>query len=100
LTTQSRWMILTPPAVLVGFLVMTLMARRVPLDPALLVGVYIGLSAALGAILDFRNMRDAFLAMLPPVLGGAVMFGILGLLGTQLNAANLIVLPLVLGIGV
>jgi hopanoid biosynthesis associated RND transporter like protein HpnN len=100
LTTENRWLVLAPPAAIIGFLAMTLVARRVSVDPVILVATYIGLSAALGAILDFRNMRDAFMAMLPSILGGCLMFGILGLLGTQLNAANMIVLPLVLGIGV
>jgi predicted RND superfamily exporter protein len=40
------------------------------------------------------------LAMIPPVAGGLMMFGMLGLCGLDLNPANLIVLPLILGIGV
>lgn len=39
-------------------------------------------------------------ALIPPVLGGAMMIGLLSLLQIDLNPANLIVLPLILGIGV
>lgn len=64
------------------------------------VGLY-----ALGVVLltllfDFRNIRDALLALLPAAAGAALMFGILGLLRVDLNPANLIILPLVIGIGV
>ena len=38
--------------------------------------------------------------MVPPITGGLLMLGVLGLTGIDLNPANLIVLPLVLGIGV
>ncbi|MBN1908747.1 MAG: MMPL family transporter [Pirellulales bacterium] len=50
--------------------------------------------------LDFESIGYTLLAMLPLGLGMAQMFGILGLLGIPLNPANMIVLPLILGIGV
>lgn len=50
--------------------------------------------------IDFRHLGHALLAMLPVGLGTAQMFGLLGILGIPLNPANLIVLPLILGIGV
>jgi len=60
---------------------------------------------ALAAILmvlyfDFRSLRYTLLAMLPLGLGMAQLFGILGILGLPLNPANMIVLPLILGIGI
>jgi len=60
---------------------------------------------ALAAILlvlyiDFRSLRLTFLAMVPLGIGMLQMFGILGLLNIPLNPANIIVLPLILGIGV
>jgi predicted RND superfamily exporter protein len=100
LKSDTKWLVLAPPAVIVAFLAMTLVARRVTLNPVLLVTTYIAMSAAMAAILDARNLRDGILAMMPPVLGGVTMFGVLGLLGVNLNAANLICLPLILGIGV
>ena len=64
--------------------------------------------AALSALLvilvvlwfDFRDIRQALLAVLPLVLGVGQTFGLMGLLGIDLNPANLIGVPLVLGIAV
>jgi predicted RND superfamily exporter protein len=50
--------------------------------------------------LDFRSLRHTLLAMLPLGLGILQLFGILGLLDVPLNPANMIVLPLILGIGI
>ncbi|MHB1037882.1 MAG: MMPL family transporter [Pirellulales bacterium] len=49
---------------------------------------------------DFRNLRDLFLSVLPLVLGMLQTFGLMGLLNIPLNPANMIALPLILGIGV
>ena len=51
-------------------------------------------------VLDFGNLGNALLAMLPVSLGMLLMFGLLGLLNIPLNPANMIVLPLILGIGI
>ncbi len=51
-------------------------------------------------VLDFRNLRDTLLAALPLGLGVVQAFGLMGLLNIPLNPANLIALPLILGIGV
>lgn len=54
-----------------------------------------------GAVwLDFRNIGQTFLAMLPLVVGIGMMFGLLGWFGVDLNPANMIALPLILGIGI
>ena len=50
--------------------------------------------------LDLRSLRYTLLAMLPLGLGMLQLFGILGLLDIPLNPANMIVLPLILGIGI
>lgn len=60
---------------------------------------------ALGVILvvlwiDFRSIRDCMLAILPLALGMVQTFGLMGWLDIPLNPANLIALPLILGIGV
>ncbi len=62
--------------------------------------VYIVLAVAVSAVLEPRGMFGTFVALMPPVLGTVVMFGILALIGQDLNPANMIVLPLILGIGV
>ena len=51
-------------------------------------------------IFDLRSIWYALLASLPLGLGMLQMFGLLGLLDIPLNPANLIALPLILGIGV
>lgn len=51
-------------------------------------------------VLDFKNLQHALLAAMPLGLGVLQMFGLLGLLDIPLNPANLIALPLILGIGV
>jgi predicted RND superfamily exporter protein len=51
-------------------------------------------------VLDFKSLRQALLAALPLGVGLLQMFGLLGLLEIPLNPANLIALPLILGIGV
>jgi len=50
--------------------------------------------------LDFRSLRDMFLAVLPLGLGMFQLFGLMGLLDVPLNAANIISLPLMLGMAI
>jgi predicted RND superfamily exporter protein len=100
LSPPKKWAVLLPPLVLIVFGGLVLGARRTELSPVLLALSYVGLAGIIAAVLDYRNLRDALLAMLPPVGGGLLMFGIMGLAGIDLNPANLIVLPLILGIGV
>jgi hopanoid biosynthesis associated RND transporter like protein HpnN len=50
--------------------------------------------------LDFRSFRHAALAALPLALGMTQTLGLMGLLGIELNPANLIGIPLILGIAV
>lgn len=70
------------------------------IQPIWLISVYISVAMAVAAIFDFTSVRDTFLALLPAIGGIFMMFGILGIAGIDLNPANLIVLPLILGIGV
>ena len=50
--------------------------------------------------LDFRSLKLSLLAALPLGLGMLQTFGLMGLVGIDLNAANLIGVPLILGIAV
>ena len=50
--------------------------------------------------LDFRSILHALLAALPLALGMAQTLGLMGLVGIDLNPANLIGIPLILGIAV
>jgi uncharacterized protein len=54
-----------------------------------------------GAVLfDLAGFYSTVMAMVPLGLGMLQMFGVLGLLDIPLNPANMIVLPLILGIGI
>jgi hopanoid biosynthesis associated RND transporter like protein HpnN len=50
--------------------------------------------------LDFKRFSHAILACIPLLLGCGVMFGAMGMLGIPINPANLVILPLIFGIGV
>jgi hypothetical protein len=51
-------------------------------------------------LVDFRSVRDAALALLPTVLGWLWMLAAMAALGIEFNVANIVALPLVLGIGI
>lgn len=51
-------------------------------------------------MLDFWRVGDALLALVPVVIGFIWMFGVMWLIGVDVNAANIMVLPLLFGIGV
>jgi len=51
-------------------------------------------------LLDFRSLRDSLLALMPVVIGFLGTFGLMNLFHVPLNFANMIVMPVILGIGV
>jgi len=51
-------------------------------------------------IADFRRISDALLALFPTVVGWLWMLGLMPVLGLDFNVANIVALPLVLGIGI
>ncbi len=51
-------------------------------------------------LIDFRSLPDAICALLPVGFGFLGMFGVLGMTGFPINFANIIVMPLIFGIGV
>jgi uncharacterized protein len=61
--------------------------------------VYATLAVLMVLMIDFRSFRASLFALVPLGLGILQLFGLLGLLGIPLNAANMIVLPLIIGIG-
>lgn len=63
-------------------------------------GIYALLAVLIVLVLDFRSIQYALLALIPVAIGMLQMFGLMGLFGIPLNPANLIVLPLILGIGI
>jgi hypothetical protein len=50
--------------------------------------------------LDFRNLKHVAMAAFPQFMGIALTFGLLGFLNEPMNPANLIAVPMILGIGV
>jgi hypothetical protein len=65
-----------------------------------LAALYAFVAIAAVLIFDLGGVLHVCLALLPLGLGVLQLFGIMGLLGIPLNPANMIVLPLILGIGV
>ena len=62
--------------------------------------IYSLLAVAIVLAIDFRTIKHSLLAMLPMGLGLVQLLGLLGWLDIPLNPANMIVLPLILGIGI
>ena len=62
--------------------------------------VYSLLAVLIVLMIDFRHVGYAALALLP--LGAAIvlLFGLMGMVNMPLNPANMIVLPLIMGIGI
>jgi len=58
-----------------------------------------GLAVAVLAMLLFRNIRRATLALLPAATGILMVFGVLGLTDTPLNLFHITALPLIIGLG-
>lgn len=63
-------------------------------------GVYALLVIAVVLALDFRTVRHTMLALAPLAMGALLTLGIMGLCGVALNPANMIALPLIVGVGV
>ena len=63
-----------------------------------LAAICLFVSLTISACLDYRNFSHVIFSLIPPVVGALMMLGALGILNVDLNPANLIVLPLVLGI--
>ncbi len=75
-------------------------ARHLHVDPMLFAVGYVVVTGAIALVIDARNLRNAAIAYLVPLAGGLVMAGIFARTHIALNPANLLVLPLLLGIGV
>ena len=63
-------------------------------------GLYALIAILIVLVIDFRDLGHVALAVLPMSLGMLLMFGTMGWLQMPLNPANMIVLPLILGIGI
>ncbi len=89
-----------PSMTIVAIAAVALSLRNVPVSPVAWLTAFVVLTLVAAVLLDFESVRDTALALLPPVVGGLLMFGLLAVFHIDLNPANLIVLPLISGIGV
>ncbi len=62
--------------------------------------IYAAFAVMIILMLDFKSVRYTGLALVPLTLGCTQTLGLMGLLDIPLNAANMIVLPLLIGIGI
>jgi hypothetical protein len=63
-------------------------------------GVYALLVIVVVLWADFRTIGHTLLALAPLVAGAVITLGIMGLMGVPLNPANMIGLPMIVGVGV
>jgi predicted RND superfamily exporter protein len=91
---------LITPMLITGFIGYTMHTRTGEVNPHLMIGIYVAMVVFIALVVDFRNLRDTFIAILPPVAGAALMAGAMAIFHVDLNPLNLVVLPLILGIGV
>ncbi len=62
--------------------------------------MYAAVLVVLLLALDFRSIKDALLALFPTVIGWLTMLAVMVALGLRFDNANIVSLPLVLGIGI
>jgi hypothetical protein len=61
--------------------------------------IYAVIAVYLLLLADFRRFKAATLTLVPDLLGTVWMVGLMGMTGINFNPANLMVLPLIIGIG-
>lgn len=96
----QKLMTILPPVAVAAFIGYTLFKRNGTIDSSLIVMICLGLVVFIAAVLDYRNLRDTVLTLVPSVAGGVLLLGVMALLGLELNPLNLIALPLVFAIGI
>jgi hopanoid biosynthesis associated RND transporter like protein HpnN len=88
------------PAFAVAGVAAALVACRVNVPVIGLIVGYTLIVFALAALRDWHSVVHCLVAITPPIIGTLLTFGLLAILGIPLNPANLIILPLIIGIGV
>ena len=63
-------------------------------------GLFAIIAVVLIVLVDFQRIGDALLCLIPVGMAFVMMLGVLALVGMPINPANIIVLPLMFGIGV
>ena len=75
-------------------------SSRLMIDGYISAGLYALAAITLYLILTLRNIKTTLLVLLPTLAGAVLTLGLMRLTGIQFNLANLVILPLILGIGV
>ena len=75
-------------------------SSRLMIDGYIRAGLYALAAIALYLMLTLRNLRTTLLVLVPTLAGAVLTLGLMRLTGIQFNLANLVILPLILGIGV
>lgn len=96
---QQALRVLIPPALVIGVLWGISRAMQMDLNWVLLGGLYVAMTVTITWLIDSDTVGHSLLALLPSIGGAAIMFGLMRLMHVDLNPANLIVLPLLLGLG-
>jgi predicted RND superfamily exporter protein len=96
----QKLLTIAPPIAVAAFIGYTLQQRNGTLNLPLLVAIAMALVVLISAVLDYRNLRDTLLMIVPALGGGLVLLGIMASTGVELNPLNLIALPLVFAIGI
>lgn len=65
-----------------------------------LAGVYAFIAVFLLVFVDFQRLLEAFFSLLPVIVGFVMLFAVMWLAGIAINLANIIILPLLFGVGV
>jgi len=91
---------LLPALIITGCVAVAQYSRTEDINWWIVLGSFMSLMLSISFVLNFRSVLFTVLALVPPVLGGLLSYGVLASLGISFNPANLILLPLILGIGV
>lgn len=96
---QQAVRVLIPPAIIIGLLWGVSRWQEIEMSWTLLGLLYLAMTVTITWLIDAATVGHSLLALLPSIGGAGIMFGLMRLLKVDLNPANLIVLPLLLGLG-
>jgi hopanoid biosynthesis associated RND transporter like protein HpnN len=97
---QNSVRVLLPSCVITTCIAIAQWQIHGELDWWILTAAFVSLVASLALAIDWKSVLLCLVTLVPPLAGGVLLFGSLGAIGVDFNPANLIVLPLILGIGV
>ena len=63
-------------------------------------GIYALIAIVIVLALDLRNVKDLLLGLFPLAVGVILTLGVMAICGVAMNPANMIALPLIVGVGV